>query len=425
MGEEYRLLKTESAENGKADKDLFNIEELIRSEHIATRWQPICSIKKRSIVGFEALSFGMAADGQPIAPMDLFSAAAEKRLTLALDRLCRIKAIENFRAIDEQYRETTLFMNLDTSIIDRGVVGSGHLSKAVERVGLDPRQIVVEIIESRTSNLRALREFIETYRDNGFLIALDDVGAGHSNLDRIAQLKPDLLKIDRDLVEHLHEYHSREVFRAITGLAHATGALVVAEGMETEEQALLSLELGADLLQGYYLARPQPVNEALIDSLKKRTARLATSFRNQLMRNMQTQSDRYARFMAVQADILQQVKHTPVDSFDTTLSKTITAHSSIEFAYILSCDGVQVSSTIGDGNRSFAAKHFLFEPAEPGTDHGLKEYVLLLNAGTDHCLTDPYISLASGGLCQTLATRFNGADEHNYILCLDFAAPEN
>lgn len=408
----------------KAEPEPFSVEDLIREGQITTRWQPICSIKKKSIVGFEALSVGIAADGKAIGPMELFAAAAEKRLTLELDRLCRVKAIENFRNITEHYLDTTLFMNLDTSIVDRGVVGSGHLSRTVERVGLNPRQIVVEIIESRTGNVRALREFIDTYRRHGFLIALDDVGAGHSNLDRIAQLKPDLLKIDRGLVSHLHEYHSREVFRALTDLAHATGALVVAEGMESEEQALMSLELGADLLQGYYLAKPQAVDEGLITLIKERTSQLAAGFRNHVLRNIKDKSDLYSKYMETQADILKHVEATPLDCFNMVLAEIIANYAAVEFAYVLTNSGVQVSRTVGAERRPAGTKHFLFEPAEPGTDHGLKDYVLLLNAGRDNCLTDPYISLATGTLCQTLATRFVGADEGNYILCVDFVASD-
>jgi EAL domain-containing protein (putative c-di-GMP-specific phosphodiesterase class I) len=400
------------------------VEEIARSGRILTRWQPLCSIKKKSIIGYEALSSGLDKDGNLISPVTLFAAAGEKRLVLELDRLCRTKAIENFRHVHERYPDVTLFMNLDTSIIDRGVVGSGHLSRVVERVGLDPKQIVVEIIESRTANLSALKEFIETYRRYGFLIALDDVGAGHSNLDRIALLKPDIIKIDRMLVSHLHEYHSREVFRALANLAHATGALVVAEGMEEEQKALMSLELGADLLQGYYLAVPQTLNDDLVESVAKVTGSLAQHFRERILENMRKKADLRLEFKSVQNRIAEALRKSLQGDFDTALANTLADLPTVDFAYVLSDSGVQVSKTVANPRHDHRPKHYLFEPAEPGADHGLKDYVLMLNAEVDICVTEPYISLATGGLCQTLSARFSAVDSNQYILCIDFALPE-
>lgn len=395
------------------------VQDIVRAGRIRTRWQPICSIKKGSIVGFEALSTGIDAQGNPVNPVELFAMAEEKRLTLDLDRLCRTRAIENFAEVRRDFFECTLFMNLDTSIIDRGVVGSGHLQRTVERAGLDARQIVLEIIESRTANLRALKEFIETYRERGFLIALDDVGAGHSNLDRIAQIKPDLIKIDRLMVETMNEYHAREVFRALTNLAHATGALVVAEGIENEDQALRCLELGADLLQGYFLARPQAVSNELIEDVNKKSTALAAQFRAHVLGRIQAKVDLFRRHLEVLNAILERFKAAAPEQFDNLLEDTVTQFNGVEFAYVLNDSGLQASHTIGHPQNVSPNRHFLFEPAAPGTDHGLKDYVLLLASGRDRCVTEPYISLATGNICQTCSAKFFASDGRRYILCVD------
>ena len=95
-------------------------------------------------------------------------------------------------------------------------------------------------------------------RQRGFLVVLDDVGAGHSNLDRIPLIRPDIIKIDRSLITGVDaDFYKQETFKSLVSLSRRIGALVVAEGIETEREAVAALELGADLLQGYFLGRPQ------------------------------------------------------------------------------------------------------------------------------------------------------------------------
>ena len=87
------------------------------------------------------------------------------------------------------------------------------------------------------------------------LIALDDMGTGYSNLERIASIKPDIIKLDRSLIQDIdREYHKQELFDFFLKLAHKIGVFVVVEGIETEAEALSCLERGADLVQGFYFA---------------------------------------------------------------------------------------------------------------------------------------------------------------------------
>jgi len=115
-------------------------------------------------------------------------------------------------------------------------VGSGHLLKQVRQFNLNPNNVAIEIIESRVNDTGALNEFISRHREYGFLFALDDIGSGYSNLDRITITEPDLLKIDRSLISQIDiNYHKQEVLKSLVNLARRIGALVVAEGVEREE----------------------------------------------------------------------------------------------------------------------------------------------------------------------------------------------
>jgi len=151
-----------------------NIKNIIEQEHIITHFQPILSVKKRSVIGYEALSRGIDPYTNTITPPDiLFDSAANQQLTLELDRLCRKKSLENFKTLQQKVKDSLLFLNFDTTIIDQGVVGSGHLLNAVRNFDIDPQKIVIEIKESEANNLKELEKFIKNYRkEDGFNISV-------------------------------------------------------------------------------------------------------------------------------------------------------------------------------------------------------------------------------------------------------------
>jgi EAL domain-containing protein (putative c-di-GMP-specific phosphodiesterase class I) len=135
---------------------------------------------------------------------------------------------------------------------------SGYLIDRVKAYSLNPGDIVIEINESRTDDMAALTNFVERYKRYGFIIALDDIGSGFSNLNRIPLLNPDIIKIDRFILRDMNcDHYKKEVFKSLVSLASNTGALVIAEGIETSHEAILAAELGADMIQGFYFAKPE------------------------------------------------------------------------------------------------------------------------------------------------------------------------
>jgi len=266
------------------DRNNF-IGNIIKDERVAAYFQPIISIKKKSVIGIEALCRGIDVATDDIIPPDvLFNLAKDEELTIDLDRLCRKKALENYGSICSKDNDLFLFLNIESSIIDQGVVGSGHLLNMVNRYNIDPSNVVIEIVESKVDDISALKEFVITYRNHGFLIALDDVGSGHSNLDRIPLVRPDILKIDRSLITDIHKkYYKQEVFKSLVNLSKKIGALVVAEGVEKEEEVIMVLEFGADLLQGFYYSKPQEVTSGTIKRCDGKLNRTADEFKNYMV----------------------------------------------------------------------------------------------------------------------------------------------
>src|SRR5581483_2074621 len=205
----------------------FDLSEVLSKELVEAHFQPIVSIRKKMVIGYEGLSRGgLKGSKEHTPPQELFYQAAESGRTLELDRLCRKKVLEGFKPIAAKHPDRFLSLNFEASVIDQGVVGSGELMRQVKASGLDPASIALEVIESNVKDIGDLQKFIETHRAHGFLIALDDVGAGHSNLNRIPLLKPDILKIDRYLIQNIHaEFYKQEVFKSLANLSRKIGAL--------------------------------------------------------------------------------------------------------------------------------------------------------------------------------------------------------
>ena len=153
-----------------------SIHEIIEREWIGTAFHSLVSIKRKALLGVEALARCTAPD-EDIPPVELFRMAQEADCVLELDRLCRKKALEAFAPIHQKNRGLILSLNVDGHAIDADVARSGYLLHMVKDVGINPNNVLIEIVESRARDTDALAEFVSYYRKNGFLIALDDVGA--------------------------------------------------------------------------------------------------------------------------------------------------------------------------------------------------------------------------------------------------------
>jgi EAL domain-containing protein (putative c-di-GMP-specific phosphodiesterase class I) len=128
-------------------------------------------------------------------------------------------------------------------------------------LGLKPRDIVFEVIESEhVSDRFHLRGILTFYRQAGFLVALDDVGAGFSGLTLLSELKPDIIKIDMALVRDIdQDRYKQSIVRHLIGIARETGTTVLAEGIETEAEKAWLIQADVELLQGYLIGKPSPV----------------------------------------------------------------------------------------------------------------------------------------------------------------------
>jgi len=176
------------------------LHQMVEARRITTHFQPIFSVRRRSVVGMEALSRGVELGGSLIPPASMFAMAAEEGLADAVEDLCRESAVRTFSRLPSRSDDLLLFLNLDLASTASPAASAAELQALVYGAGLQPRNVAVEFLEARFDDAGRFGALAAALRGRGFLMALDDVGAGHSNLDRIPLLKPDVIKIDRSLI---------------------------------------------------------------------------------------------------------------------------------------------------------------------------------------------------------------------------------
>jgi EAL domain-containing protein (putative c-di-GMP-specific phosphodiesterase class I) len=402
----------------------FNLREVLDGELVISHYQPIVSVGRKTIVGYESLARGIhPVSRETLSPIHLFRVAHEENLPQELDEICQKMALANFRAIQTQHPDCFLSVNFESSVIDKELVRSKKFLLQVKAMGLKPENVALEIVESQVKDTDDLRDFVRTYRGYGFLIALDDIGSGHSNLNRIPLIRPDILKIDRYLVQGIQkDFYKQEVFKSLIRLAGQIGALVIAEGIETKEEALTVMELGVDLIQGFYFARP--LRQDLLDdgAVQEPLRELWQSFRESLYQKLEVKQSSMRKYELLTRDMQTELEKIPTDEYEVKLHEMIHFFPQVESVYLLDEAGIQMTEAILGPGEKAVRNRVLFRPREKGANLSMRDfYYMLINAGVKktNFVSDSYLSNSTGNLCITFSRIFHGLDGHVRVLCVD------
>lgn len=399
----------------------FDIIEIIQKELIRIEFQPIVSLKLKKSVGVEALCRGInPKDQSVIPPITLFEEAEKLNVILDLDRLCRKKAMREFTKL-HNYENLVLFLNFDASVLDKVTDEEKSFTVSyADDAGLNYHNIAVEILESKIENNRMLEVITEKYSALGMFVVLDDFGALHSNLNRLVISKPDIIKIDRSLIHNVSQsYYQQSIIKSIIDLAKKIGSLTLAEGVETKEDVLKCHELGADLFQGFFFSRPQSVQCLSVSCCSNLMDEIAYEIKDYMAINIEQKRYQYNSFESILNSVMDNIKSAAMEHHTKVLMDAVKKFKDIECLYILDDEGVQIGDTVC-GFELSKEENSLFNPSKAGADHSLKEYFYFINSlNLNSYYTDPYISLATGMLCRTMAKKFNN-NQSSYILCIDF-----
>ena len=233
------------------------LQAIILEEDITIVFQPVWDLTRRRPHGFEALCRG-PRDSELRTPASLFDVARKSDLLFELDQLCRQKALSAAGRRAKLAREYKLFINtLPLSIRDPRFQGK-DLIDLFDGIDLAPDQLVLEVTESDAIDNYPL--FVGAMKDLMDLrcrVAIDDMGAGYSGLDKIVHLRPGYVKLDMGLTRDVHtSFVKQQLVQTFKALADKIGAKLVAEGIEQESELQVVRDLGVTSCRETSLAEP-------------------------------------------------------------------------------------------------------------------------------------------------------------------------
>ena len=238
-----------------------SLEDILATAALTPIFQPIVSLKNHQIFGYEALIRG-PSDSLLHSPINLFDAASRHGRLAELDLLCRELAIARF---GELGLNSKLFINTIPAALLQPEYPHGLTLQFLHKAGLTAENVIIELTEQYPiDDYDLMREATQHYREMGFSIAIDDLGAGYSGLRTWSELKPDYVKLDRHFMQNIHEDRQKRQFvQSIIDIAQGINCQIIGEGVEVRGEYLAAQAMEVNFAQGYYFARPnaQPLRE--------------------------------------------------------------------------------------------------------------------------------------------------------------------
>lgn len=227
---------------------------ILEKGKISTLYQPVIEFGQGKVIGWEAFSRGpQGSFFEP--PQTLFQLAAELGCTFELEALCRDRALQGLGAIGPRQK---LFLNNFSDDVSAPGFSAGQLLEIIAPYGLTPQNVVLEFAERQGfRDMNLFFKAIENFRNEGFSIAIDDVGSGDSSLHNLTQTRPDYIKIDLSLIDGIdsNPYH-RSMVETLVYLAGKLNASIIAVGIETDTELSSLVSMGVDGGQGKLIGPP-------------------------------------------------------------------------------------------------------------------------------------------------------------------------
>ena len=244
----------EKREQLEINEMVLAINKIVTQKAITLLAQPIIDVATNEVRAWELLSRGPKGTVLE-SPLQLFTVARQTGRLYELEMIVVEKMLQQVKA--SRCRQD-IFVNC-TPLTLGNIKFTSDLKKLLQKYrGIPPKQITFEVTER--DSIEGLKNFafnINVLRLMGFKIAVDDTGAGYSSLNTISEIMPDIIKIDRSVIENIDKNSVKEsMLKGLLLVAKEAGSLVVAEGIENQEEASVLTRNNVDLAQGNFYARP-------------------------------------------------------------------------------------------------------------------------------------------------------------------------
>ncbi len=236
------------------NSELAAIEKIISCELITPVYQPVVHLESGTVYGYEALS-RVSRPGIIDNTEELFAKSGAYGLASALEILCRKKALGNVRNLEIPGK---IFLNVSPALFQSSDHERGLTASLLDELQIERSRIVFELTERTViEDYDLFLRGVAHYREQGYSIAIDDLGSGYAGLQMLASLEPEYVKLARFLIANIDQSSTKQALvECLVTFCNKIGAQVIAEGIERPEELAYLQTIGIHFGQGYLLAKP-------------------------------------------------------------------------------------------------------------------------------------------------------------------------
>jgi len=365
-------------------------------------YQPIIELSSGKVTGHEALARTKSNNGDIVSAGSLFvDSAIPIHEKILIDRYLRNCAIIQFSK-NNDFEFLTL--NISPGWIDLLEVNQvSPTIKMIAQAGINPNQIVIEITE-QNGNIENIKRLTQEYHQAGVRVAIDDFGAGHSQIDRIIEIEPEFIKIDMKLFKAACKGGvAANVALSIADFSNRSGSKIIFEGVETEEEFHFAIDCGADYVQGWLfnvaVAKPDESN-----IYAEKVSKLKKSYLARKKRRIKFLAKESKLVSEKVLELCQCLRTTSIDgsTINKSLIRELTRLGVLRY-YICDSGGTQISANYEMKSDVDIVK---LNKKHIGYNWCHRPYFPLLHAmndlDTDHLVVStPYKDIVSAHLCKT------------------------
>ncbi|MFY0665833.1 MAG: EAL domain-containing protein [Natronospirillum sp.] len=381
-------------------------------QRVLPGFQPIIDVARGTVVGHEVLARERLDDGSLNSLGDLFyDTPSHSRALLQLDRHIRSMAVAQLNS----YPSGFISLNISPDWISQLTAWTTTpLLQMLQRSGVDPSRIIIEITEQK-GTVETIRRVVERYREEGYRVAIDDFGAGNSHMHRIMELEPDILKLDMKLFKQAANSGKHyDLVHSVSALAEKTGCQLVCEGVETAREFEFGLELGASWMQGYLFSPAQDhflPSDAYQDQI---SALRANFFEHKIAHHKQQMS-----FDQSTEQVLMKLVAT-CRSQERWDDITLPTDTNILKFYLCSSDGTQISDNFEVTEQGIVANNSMLGMNWCWRPHFYQLLASRETSDQQFVSSGYYRDIQLKQLCRSYVTRL----QHNQYLFVDVLQPE-
>jgi len=319
----------------------------LTSDNIIAYFQPILSADTKEVYAYEILGRFIDDDGTVQSLGGFFTdPETSHEEALRIDRIVRSHA---FKKYVEEKRDEYLFVNIRLAWLLPYAENPEDMKtlQLAKEFGIAPEKLVIEITEEEFNASEEYIRAIVHYKKIGCRIALDDYGKSASNIDRLAKLQPDIIKINIDYI-HKSEgsYHYREYLRSLAAFADSVGIEVLYEGVETQRQLDICISSKGRFYQGFIIAVPQPSMRDMVIKSFVFSALIENAYKAIQNKAIKAKTIRNSLDVQIERFLLENPFNCEKTDNDEYLIKLFSQLQEVKRIYLCSPQGVQISNNI-------------------------------------------------------------------------------